>query len=196
MRPSRVLPPVEFWRGVRPRKAANSRPLAKALASWIVAMIETAKRLMTIPGVGPVTASAGWSRSGEEVFQVQVLRRAAAVRGGDGGVLLGASLGAGADRTRARGSIAAARACEALCPAQQERRDRYGQDPLTAEITRSTNRTASSAKSGRSIRLHTVFVIITGRLGCAASCPTQALHSSGEPHCVVRRRPSPRMNSA
>ena len=37
------------------------------------------------------------------------------VRGGDGGVLLGASLGAGADRTRARGSIAAARPCEALC---------------------------------------------------------------------------------
>src|SRR5258708_38591973 len=42
MRPSRVLPPVEFWRGVRPRKAANSRPLAKALASWIVAMIADA----------------------------------------------------------------------------------------------------------------------------------------------------------
>src|SRR5208283_177959 len=36
MRPSRVLPPVEFWRGVRPRKAANSRPLAKTPASWIV----------------------------------------------------------------------------------------------------------------------------------------------------------------
>jgi hypothetical protein len=42
MRPSRVLPPVEFWRGVRPRKAANSRPLAKALASWIVAVIADA----------------------------------------------------------------------------------------------------------------------------------------------------------
>src|ERR1700722_12718165 len=42
MRPSRVLPPVEFWRGVRPRKAANSRPLAKALASWIVATIADA----------------------------------------------------------------------------------------------------------------------------------------------------------
>jgi hypothetical protein len=28
-----------FWRGVRPRKAANTRPLAKAPASWIVAMI-------------------------------------------------------------------------------------------------------------------------------------------------------------
>src|ERR1700693_4821355 len=39
-----------------------------------------------------------------------------------------ASLGTGADRTRARGSIAAARACEALCPAQQERRDRCGGD--------------------------------------------------------------------
>ena len=35
---------------------------------------------------------------------------------------------AGADRTRARGSIAAARACEALCPAQQERRGRCGGD--------------------------------------------------------------------
>src|ERR1700677_3478371 len=42
MRPSRVLPPVEFWRGVRPRKAANSRPLAKAPASWIVATIADA----------------------------------------------------------------------------------------------------------------------------------------------------------
>src|ERR1700723_1821283 len=42
MRPSRVLPPVEFWRGVRPRKAANSRPLAKAPASWIVATIAEA----------------------------------------------------------------------------------------------------------------------------------------------------------
>ena len=31
-----------LWRGVRPRKAANSRPLAKALASWIVAMIADA----------------------------------------------------------------------------------------------------------------------------------------------------------
>ena len=37
-------------------------------------------------------------------------------------------IGAGADRTRARGSIAAARACEALCPAQQERRGRCGGD--------------------------------------------------------------------
>src|SRR5271166_2664647 len=42
MRPSRVLPPVEFWRGVRPRKAANSRPLAKTPASWIVATIADA----------------------------------------------------------------------------------------------------------------------------------------------------------
>jgi hypothetical protein len=44
-----------------------------------------------------------------------VLRRDAAVRGGDGGVLLGALLGRDADRIRARGSIAAARACEAVC---------------------------------------------------------------------------------
>jgi hypothetical protein len=43
-----------------------------------------------------------------------VLRRDAAVRGGDGGVLFGASLGRDADRIRARGSIAAARACEAV----------------------------------------------------------------------------------
>jgi hypothetical protein len=42
MRPSRVLPPLEFWRGVRPRKAANSRPLAKAPASWMVATIAEA----------------------------------------------------------------------------------------------------------------------------------------------------------
>src|ERR1700687_6103617 len=42
MRPSRVLPPVEFGRGVRPRKAANSRPLAKAPASWTVATIADA----------------------------------------------------------------------------------------------------------------------------------------------------------
>jgi hypothetical protein len=46
---------------------------------------------------------------------ILVLRRAAAARGGDGGVLFSASLAAGADRTRARGSIAAARACEAVC---------------------------------------------------------------------------------
>jgi hypothetical protein len=42
MRPSRSLPPVELWRGVRPRKAANSRPLAKALISWIVAVVAEA----------------------------------------------------------------------------------------------------------------------------------------------------------
>src|SRR5271157_5434104 len=42
MRPSRSLPPVELWRGVRPRKAANSRPLAKARMSWIVAVIAEA----------------------------------------------------------------------------------------------------------------------------------------------------------
>jgi len=40
--PGAHQPPVEFWRGVRPRKAANSRPLAKALASWIVALIADA----------------------------------------------------------------------------------------------------------------------------------------------------------
>src|SRR5271166_6604761 len=57
-----------------------------------------------------------------------VLRRAAAVRGGDGGVLLGASLGAGADRTWTRGSIAAARACEALRAPQQERPGGRGGD--------------------------------------------------------------------
>ena len=38
------------------------------------------------------------------------LRRTGAVRGGDGGVRLGAPLGTGADRTRARGSIVAPRA--------------------------------------------------------------------------------------
>ena len=42
MRPSRSLPPLELWRGVRPRKAENSRPLAKALISWIVALIAEA----------------------------------------------------------------------------------------------------------------------------------------------------------
>ena len=36
------MPPVEFWRGVRPRKAANSRPLAKALGSRTVATIAEA----------------------------------------------------------------------------------------------------------------------------------------------------------
>src|SRR5579862_8953522 len=35
MRPSRGLPPVELWRGVKPRKAANSRPLAMSPMSWI-----------------------------------------------------------------------------------------------------------------------------------------------------------------
>jgi len=42
MRPSRALPPVELWRGVRPRKAANSRPLEKALVSRTVATIAEA----------------------------------------------------------------------------------------------------------------------------------------------------------
>jgi hypothetical protein len=42
MRPSRALPPVELWRGVRPSEAAKSRPLAKALASWTVATIAEA----------------------------------------------------------------------------------------------------------------------------------------------------------
>src|SRR5271167_1363843 len=42
MRPSRGLPPVELWRGVKPRKAANSRPLAKSPMSWIVAIIAEA----------------------------------------------------------------------------------------------------------------------------------------------------------
>src|SRR6202453_1188450 len=67
-----------------------------------------------------VDCHAGWSRSGEEGVSGSrsrregrdrcgaqtdarpadpVFRRAAAVRGGDGGVFLGASLGAGADRT-------------------------------------------------------------------------------------------------
>jgi hypothetical protein len=85
---------------------------------------------------GIVDSHAGWSRSCEEGVSGSrsrregldrcgaqphaqpahpVLRRAAAVRGGDGGVIFSASLGAGADRTRARGSIAAARACEAGC---------------------------------------------------------------------------------
>jgi hypothetical protein len=38
-RPSRRLPAVELRRGVKPRKAANSRPLAKSPMSWIVAAI-------------------------------------------------------------------------------------------------------------------------------------------------------------
>src|ERR1700728_2023663 len=74
-----------------------------------------------------VDCHAGWAGSGEEGVSDSyprregrdrrgaqayaqpapaVLRHAAVVRGGDGGVRLGASLGAGADRTRARGSIA------------------------------------------------------------------------------------------
>jgi hypothetical protein len=44
IRPSRVLPPVEFWRGVRSRKAANSRPLANSPASWIVATLPCGDR--------------------------------------------------------------------------------------------------------------------------------------------------------
>ena len=40
--PEPLLAPVELWRGVKPRKAANSRPLAKTLASWIVAVIAEA----------------------------------------------------------------------------------------------------------------------------------------------------------
>jgi hypothetical protein len=33
MRPSLSLPPEEFWRGTRPRKAANSRPDLNRLGS-------------------------------------------------------------------------------------------------------------------------------------------------------------------
>jgi hypothetical protein len=33
---------VEIWRGVKPRKAANSRPLAKSPMSWIVALVPAA----------------------------------------------------------------------------------------------------------------------------------------------------------
>ena len=51
MRPSRGLPPVELWRGVKPRKAANSRPLAKSPMSWIVAVIAEAVTGPT-PGTG------------------------------------------------------------------------------------------------------------------------------------------------
>ena len=40
--PERRLPLVELWRGVSPRKAPNSRPLAKALISWIVAAVAEA----------------------------------------------------------------------------------------------------------------------------------------------------------
>jgi len=63
----------------------------------------------------------------------------------DGGVLLGASLGAGADRTRARGSIAAARACEAPAergyfPSLCERRfsDHSGSSKTDAENYRAS----------------------------------------------------------
>src|ERR1700722_3732975 len=89
-----------------------------------------------------VDCHAGWSRSGEEGVSGSrgrcegrdrcgaqthaqptdpVLRRTGAVRGGDGGVRLGASLRVGADRTRARGSIVVPHACEALRSPQQER---------------------------------------------------------------------------
>jgi transposase len=54
--------------------------------------------------------------------------RASAVSGGDGGMLFGAPLGADADRTRARGEADRARASEALCSAQQERRGGRGGD--------------------------------------------------------------------
>src|SRR5208337_2354703 len=85
-----------------------------------------------------VVSHACWSRSGEERFpgprrrregggrhQTQaaaqraaaILRQACALRRGDGGMLLGASLGANAGRARARDQTDPAGACEALCPA-------------------------------------------------------------------------------
>ena len=58
----------------------------------------------------------------------QFFAKLAAVRGGDGGLLVGASLGAAIAGARLRGEADPAGACEALCPAQQERRGRRGGD--------------------------------------------------------------------
>lgn len=44
------MPPLEFWRGVNPRNAANSRPVAKVFASCTVAKIAEAV-MGPIPGM-------------------------------------------------------------------------------------------------------------------------------------------------
>src|SRR5271154_1097949 len=67
MLPSRSLPPVELWRGVRPRKAANSRPSAKALMSGIVATIAEA---VTGPTPGMVIRRRALSSAFTDAFSV------------------------------------------------------------------------------------------------------------------------------
>ena len=42
MRPSRVLPPVEFWRGVQAEEGGELTPAGEKPASWIVAVIADA----------------------------------------------------------------------------------------------------------------------------------------------------------
>ena len=73
-------------------------------------------------------ARSSWRASSGAARCSQFFAKLAAVRGGDGGVLFGASLGAGADRARPRGEADPAGAREALCAAQQERRRRRGGD--------------------------------------------------------------------
>src|SRR5271170_1408342 len=92
---------------------------------------------------------ARWARSGEEGLSgsrrrcewrdrrgaqartrqaCRLFLRASAVCGGDGGVPVVTSLGAAIAGARLRSEADPARACEALCPAQQERRGRCGGD--------------------------------------------------------------------
>src|SRR5262249_39786356 len=63
-------------------------------------------------------------RGGAQACTRQACRfflRASAVYGGDGSVLVGPSLGAAIAGARLRSEVDSAHACEALCPAQQER---------------------------------------------------------------------------
>ena len=76
----------------------------------------------------PSTRRAKWLWRARSRAAGSSLRRVGAVRGGDGGLLLGPSLGAAISGARARGEADPAGACEALCPAQQERRGRRGGD--------------------------------------------------------------------
>ena len=80
----------------------------------------------------------------------RLLRRVGAVRGGDGGLLLGPSLGAAIAGARARGEADPAGACEArMSSAQQERRGRRGGDLRGGIAIRNGSRPAILCRPGQ-----------------------------------------------
>ena len=78
MRPSRSLPPEEFWRGTSPRKAANSRPERNGPGS-VTAAARAVAVMMPMPGIAfraprppgrpPATDSASRHRSSRRPHQ-------------------------------------------------------------------------------------------------------------------------------